>query len=470
MDKNSHEVSNSETSSSIFDNFSSFLTSLNCKLNLFSSKGKYSNIDLALLLNLLFNFMQFLVTCQNENIIIRLFSFVSLTISGFLYFSIDFQIRFDPGQILLIQFLLQAAASILADQSLDITKHIIIWVFKENQVKNERNRLKFICYCFSMLVIKYQNLLFLILEISIVLFTFFTINSLKQDQIVIEDEDEDEGKYFSDINLSSPFSTIMENINFSLKILDELKNDQNISILKTSLSLIKHLLNENPNIHSPSIEKITKDLDIEDKIFIEQTTLEIKIHEFSISSPVRLPHPDHSPLSTDKLQVLLKNIGKDWHFNTLFIADLSENNPLYTCGEYVFKYLNFTQHFHIPGKILENFLKITESRYLNNPYHNSCHAADVMNSFMYLIHPVMRFVPSTEMISCVISCLGHDLKHPGRNNRFLIQTKDKLAYVYNDSSVLENMHACEVFNILNEDEANVVSLKILITLGKLLLS
>ena len=224
-----------------------------------------------------------------------------------------------------------------------------------------------------------------------------------------------------------------------------------------SLSLIKQILNENHNIYSPSLDNITKDLDIEDKIFIEQTTLEIKTHGFSVSSPVRLPHPDHSPLSTDKLQVLLKNIGKDWHFNTLFIADLSENNPLYTCGEYVFKYLNFTQHFHISGKILENFLKITESRYLNNPYHNACHAADVMNSFMYLIHPFMRLVPSTEMISCIVSCLGHDLKHPGKNNRFLIQTKDKLAYVYNDNSVLENMHACEVFNILNEDKANIVS-------------
>ena len=52
------------------------------------------------------------------------------------------------------------------------------------------------------------------------------------------------------------------------------------------------------------------------------------------------------------------------------------------------------------------------------------------------------------MFSYIIAGASHDVEHPGFNNIFLIESKDKIAINYNDSSVLENHHAATVFNIL----------------------
>ena len=39
----------------------------------------------------------------------------------------------------------------------------------------------------------------------------------------------------------------------------------------------------------------------------------------------------------------------------------------------------------------------------------------------------------------------HDIGHKGTNNSFLVQTGDCLAIIYNDISVLENMHSAKTF-------------------------
>ena len=65
-------------------------------------------------------------------------------------------------------------------------------------------------------------------------------------------------------------------------------------------------------------------------------------------------------------------------------------------------------------------------------------------------------IPCIELFAGIIACLGHDLGHPGTNNRFLIQTKHNLAVQYNDNSVLENMHARDLFMILLEDKYNIL--------------
>lgn len=43
----------------------------------------------------------------------------------------------------------------------------------------------------------------------------------------------------------------------------------------------------------------------------------------------------------------------------------------------------------------------------------------------------------------------HDTDHPGFSNLFLINTKNKMALRYNDSSVLENHHVALAFDIMH---------------------
>ena len=53
--------------------------------------------------------------------------------------------------------------------------------------------------------------------------------------------------------------------------------------------------------------------------------------------------------------------------------------------------------------------------------------------------------------------MGHDLNHPGMNNMYLCKTKDDLAILYNDVSVLENMHISLLYQIIsrNKGELNI---------------
>lgn len=50
----------------------------------------------------------------------------------------------------------------------------------------------------------------------------------------------------------------------------------------------------------------------------------------------------------------------------------------------------------------------------------------------------------------MFAALVHDVGHKGVNNSFLVQTLDILAILYNDNSVLENMHAAKTFELLQE--------------------
>jgi hypothetical protein len=45
-----------------------------------------------------------------------------------------------------------------------------------------------------------------------------------------------------------------------------------------------------------------------------------------------------------------------------------------------------------------------------------------------------------EHIGAIVAAISHDVDHPGFNNNFLVNTKDEIALLYNDQSVLENHH------------------------------
>lgn len=256
-------------------------------------------------------------------------------------------------------------------------------------------------------------------------------------------------------NPLTPYSNIIQSINYSINLLKSSETKESIEESTESLQRVLKIMQKNQNIYSPTLKKITKHMDIEDKIFLEQTTLASSF-EVTCNSPVKLVTLDLK-YGVDELTGILKQIGREWNFNTIFVANCTANQALYTCGEYVFGYYYFTKAFNIDKDVLRNFLKTVESKYIMNPYHNSCHAADVMNSFLYLCSSVVSSIPSVELFASTLACLGHDIGHPGTNNRFLVQTRHELALFYNDISVLENMHAREMFTILKQDSCNIIS-------------
>ena len=109
------------------------------------------------------------------------------------------------------------------------------------------------------------------------------------------------------------------------------------------------------------------------------------------------------------------------------------------------------------GKYHE-FFRDMEERYLPNPYHNATHAADVLNSILYLINqtPLSTKITELELLGVIIASLGHDVAHPALNNRFLVNNAHEIAVKYNDVSVLENMHSAIVFKLLMSEDKNIL--------------
>jgi hypothetical protein len=61
-----------------------------------------------------------------------------------------------------------------------------------------------------------------------------------------------------------------------------------------------------------------------------------------------------------------------------------------------------------------------------------------------------------DLASIFVSCLLHDIKHPGLNNTYQMNKMTKVALKYNDKSVLENLHCYEGYKILKKNDSNIL--------------
>jgi len=127
----------------------------------------------------------------------------------------------------------------------------------------------------------------------------------------------------------------------------------------------------------------------------------------------------------------------------------------------MFQELDLMAKFNIAPETLREFFRCVHNGYRANTYHNFHHAMDVAQ-FTFALwsnSPEMRrHFTDLDMLSCVLLGLAHDMDHPGVNNAFLIKTRDPIAILYNDRSVLENAHAAGLFYMLmTRPEANILA-------------
>lgn len=111
----------------------------------------------------------------------------------------------------------------------------------------------------------------------------------------------------------------------------------------------------------------------------------------------------------------------------------------------------FVEQFRMKPETLCNFLRVVEGDYSkDNPYHNNIHAADVLQTLFSLLRmggdKYLNAPLETFSIICAAAC--HDMGHPGRNNNYQVNAKSDLAIIYNDSSVLESMHAARAYRLI----------------------
>ncbi|CAD2222310.1 3',5'-cyclic-nucleotide phosphodiesterase [Angomonas deanei] len=123
--------------------------------------------------------------------------------------------------------------------------------------------------------------------------------------------------------------------------------------------------------------------------------------------------------------------------------------------------LDLLRKFKIDEQLALNWISVVEAGYHGNPYHNSMHAADVLHIVSFILTKGGLIekcqLKDEQVFSAVLAASIHDFEHPGINNNFHMKTSSYLATLYNDRSVLENLHVSSVFELMKNSEYNILS-------------
>jgi hypothetical protein len=86
----------------------------------------------------------------------------------------------------------------------------------------------------------------------------------------------------------------------------------------------------------------------------------------------------------DKLEQQLA-LANDWQFDAFALAEASGGHPVSTLAYYLFVKQGLLEKFSLKPAALARFLRRVEAGYKDNPYHNSMHAADVLQTLHCIV-------------------------------------------------------------------------------------
>jgi len=115
-------------------------------------------------------------------------------------------------------------------------------------------------------------------------------------------------------------------------------------------------------------------------------------------------------------------------------------------------------HFNISDAAFAKLMATVERGYLEVPYHCLLHAIDTVQTVYWLLRHAGgdEGMEKAHILAVLLASACHDIGHPGKNNNFLTNTQHALATLYNDRSVLENMHASTTIRLLTRSESEVM--------------
>ncbi|KAG2451651.1 hypothetical protein HYH02_003431 [Chlamydomonas schloesseri] len=171
------------------------------------------------------------------------------------------------------------------------------------------------------------------------------------------------------------------------------------------------------------------------------------------------PPPPPPPVIADEVERLLAKVD-GWHFDMLEVAKATNGHALSVTGFFVIQRAGLISRFKLNPVVLARFLRCVESGYVNTPYHNSTHAADVLQMLHVIIHNAqlhVHYLDELGLLAMYFAAVIHDFGHPGLTGDFLINTSDQLALRYNDRSPLENHHCAAAFTLMRRPEFDLLA-------------
>ncbi|XP_028044235.1 high affinity cAMP-specific and IBMX-insensitive 3',5'-cyclic phosphodiesterase 8 isoform X1 [Bombyx mandarina] len=163
--------------------------------------------------------------------------------------------------------------------------------------------------------------------------------------------------------------------------------------------------------------------------------------------------------TTGQLRELL-DTALSWDFEIFRLEDLTRGRPLAHLGLALMGgRFDVCAALECDERTLLHWLTVIETNYhAVNTYHNSTHAADVLQAVAYFLEKdrLKNLLEPVEAAAALISAAAHDIDHPGTSSAFLCNARHPLAILYNDVSVLESHHAALTFKLtLNDDRVNI---------------
>ncbi|XP_065657890.1 3',5'-cyclic-AMP phosphodiesterase 4C isoform X8 [Hydra vulgaris] len=178
----------------------------------------------------------------------------------------------------------------------------------------------------------------------------------------------------------------------------------------------------------------------------------------TVSGSGSVPRFGVDSIDDKKLEKLMENVDK-WSFDISQLAVFTKNRPLLSITYTILQARDLLRPFKIRPWILANYINIIESHYVSEvSFHNSLHAADVVHATHCLLSSSVfeGVFNDLEMLAAIIASAIHDVDHPGVNNQFLVNTSSQMALMYNDESVLENHHLAVAFQLMQNDNCDIL--------------
>ncbi|XP_068620562.1 high affinity cAMP-specific and IBMX-insensitive 3',5'-cyclic phosphodiesterase 8 [Battus philenor] len=156
----------------------------------------------------------------------------------------------------------------------------------------------------------------------------------------------------------------------------------------------------------------------------------------------------------------LLDTALSWEFEIFRLEELTRGRPLAHLGLALMGgRFDVCATLECDERTLLHWLTAIETNYhAVNTYHNSTHAADVLQAVAYFLEKdrLKTLLEPLEAAAALIAAAAHDIDHPGTSSAFLCNSRHPLAILYNDVCVLESHHAALTFKLtLNDDRVNI---------------
>lgn len=152
---------------------------------------------------------------------------------------------------------------------------------------------------------------------------------------------------------------------------------------------------------------------------------------------------------------LVAGWGMDWTFSALPAARATGSCALLFAAEHAFVATGATEVLGVDETCVRSWVREIHSRYTAAAYHNEAHAAQVAH-FSYWFAKQIGLLERAEpamIVALLLASIAHDVGHPGKNALFLTKTAHPISVIWNDQSVLENMHSALCFTIMRGKSA-----------------